>query len=263
MGCLTVIVSIFNVLFWIIGGTMIGLGVWILVDNDIYDYLTLTGEEIYWDIALYVIISAGAVIFLVGILGCIGACTANKCVIILYGIFVIIAVLAEIGGITVVAIFYANIGAVENNMRSDLYNNYLHEDSTDPTTQAWNRMQLQWECCGSTYFNDYAGSYFDRITPADVKVPWTCCVLNDYVDARYATKDDVKYYEGCQRAAAFIPGYWEYLNQQGCYYEMKEVMDIAAPVTLGVLSAFVLIQVIALGMSCGMLKKNQNVGPGS
>jgi len=256
--------SLFNVIFWVIGGTLLGLSIWVLVDPESFPYLDVMGSNsIYVEIALYVVIAAGGVIFLVGILGCLGACTGSKLILVLYGVFVIIAVLAEIAAITLVAIFYANMDEVGDAMQKDVQDNYVSETSSSSISVSWNSMQIQWQCCGSYDYKDYVGSKFAQNAAPGVSVPWTCCVMkSDDVNPIYATKDDVLNPAGCQLEAAGINTDIPYLNKGGCYIDLKDVMDLAAPITLGVLSGFVVIQLIGLGMSCALRKKkNQDVAP--
>ena len=58
------------------GGAMLGVGIWALVDDSFSDYIEIVnfeGSNPYFNHAVYMLIAIGAIIFLVGFLGCCGA----------------------------------------------------------------------------------------------------------------------------------------------------------------------------------------------
>jgi hypothetical protein len=60
------------------GGAILGLGVWIRIDKNMSD--PLLGSAMY-QIAGYVMIGTGGLIFIMGFCGCCGALKENKCLL--------------------------------------------------------------------------------------------------------------------------------------------------------------------------------------
>ena len=66
------------------GGAMLGIGIWLRVDDSILELIKLTefatdGDQM--ENVSYVLIAVGAFVFLVGFLGCFGAITENRCML--------------------------------------------------------------------------------------------------------------------------------------------------------------------------------------
>ena len=63
--------------FQICGAAVLGVGIWILVDDDAKDYIDIinnANDNPVLDVAIYTMIGIGTFIFLVGFLGFAGAC---------------------------------------------------------------------------------------------------------------------------------------------------------------------------------------------
>ncbi|GAA6095079.1 CD151 antigen isoform X1 [Tachysurus ichikawai] len=73
--CLKYLLFTFNLLLWLSGGTVMAVGLWTLVDKS--DYISLLSSGTY-SIAAYILIAAGAVVMLTGILGCCATINENK-----------------------------------------------------------------------------------------------------------------------------------------------------------------------------------------
>ncbi|XP_016088468.1 CD151 antigen-like [Sinocyclocheilus grahami] len=65
--CLKYLLFIFNLFFWLAGGAVMAVGLWTLVDKS--DYISLLSSSTY-SAAAFILIGAGAVVVLTGILGC-------------------------------------------------------------------------------------------------------------------------------------------------------------------------------------------------
>ena len=66
------------------GGAMLGIGIWLRVDDSILELIKLTefatdGDQM--ENVAWVLIAVGAFVFLVGFLGCFGAITENRCML--------------------------------------------------------------------------------------------------------------------------------------------------------------------------------------
>ena len=65
-----------------VGCTLLGVGIWLAVDSDALDMLNVASsaglDKSVWDAAVYMSVSLGALVFLVGFLGCRGAAAKDK-----------------------------------------------------------------------------------------------------------------------------------------------------------------------------------------
>lgn len=64
--CLKLLLTVFNLVFWVSGVAILALGVW--MKYKLFVYMQLT--TVYYDAAPYVLVAVGCSIIIVGSLGC-------------------------------------------------------------------------------------------------------------------------------------------------------------------------------------------------
>lgn len=247
-----------NVVFWAFGGTLLGLGIWMAVDPDAFDSMEATGmDDALWAAAVYTMIGVGAGVFLLGFLGCCGSIRGGEgkknIMLILYIALVSVILLAEIVIIILTAIFWGNINdSVRDEMQQDVKEKYKFpppQDEEDGYSHSWNKMQYEWECCGSYNFTDYRGSYY-ATSPGGHAVPFTCC---KYIyGSDYKNEENVNYPLCLAEAVgAYDPNRnYEYLNARGCYKEMSNFFDQNAAIIIGVTCGVVALQILGIIFAC-------------
>jgi len=267
MGCVKLMMYILNIIFLAVGAALLACGIWLVLSPNSGYFLDMGDmvnmDTALWNVAIYIIIAVGGVIVLIAFVGCLGTCTESKCFLMIYSIVVILAILLQLVIIGLIAAFYTSMGLqVGEDMKQQVQLSYMSEDlnSSDTISRSWNRMQIQFECCGSYGSNDYRLNNYVTVI-LNQAVPWTCCRLED-VDKKYATKADVINFNLCQQQARFPALGTNYLNGKGCYYEMKSKLDLVVPIMLGVISGFVILQILGVIISCVLRKKvDSSVGP--
>lgn len=251
MECLQFLLFGFNVVFWAIGATMLGLGIWMAVDPGAFEAMDLAAgagmDDAVWSAVVYTFIAIGALLFLVGFFGCVGAARADRgsIFLFLYVISVGVIIILEIVVVILTAVYWNAIGIeVADSMRNDVRTKYNNETSTDGLSTSWNNMQQQWQCCGSYNYTDYFLSNYDNRTGPEIRVPYTCCKETENVDKT-----------ACQR------GSQEYIYEQGCYYALIDWLDQNAPIIIGVTCGFAVLQLAGLFIaSCLINSKNRKKG---
>ncbi|XP_052066529.1 CD9 antigen-like [Mytilus californianus] len=152
--CIKYLMFGFNFLFWLLGCAMLGVGIWILVDDEFDKYTDGVDEFSLLYTAAYVVIVVGIIIMVIGFLGCCGAIRENQIMLVLFFacLFIIFCALLGIGIYMIVA--------------KDGFRNVVSEvlkkkvkDTCDGNEDATNFMQViqeNFKCCGADGLTDYA-----------------------------------------------------------------------------------------------------------
>ncbi|KAL9956037.1 hypothetical protein ACROYT_G037456 [Oculina patagonica] len=91
--CMKTLFFVFNFLFWLAGIGILGVGIWIMVYKS--DYQSLLDSDIYV-IVPGLMIAAGVVVIIVGIVGCIGAAKENRFFLISFLVMVSLIFILEL-----------------------------------------------------------------------------------------------------------------------------------------------------------------------
>lgn len=265
MGLLSFLMFAVNICFWVMGGAMLGVGIWLAVDPNAGEILGIAGangmdDSLYWA-SVYMMIGIGAGVFLVGFLGCVGALRAGKkhnIFLRLYFIIVKLIIITEFICIILIAVFWGSLNdSVRDSMYTDVHTKYINETDGDLMTNSWNRMQVEWKCCGSSNYSDYKNSRYFNSTHE--LVPWTCCVLEDGKTGDI--ESDFVNVTACRIEATWTyaeSNHYHYLNANGCYYALTSFVDENAGIIIGVTCGFIGLQLLGSIMACILMKKSND-----
>ncbi|XP_064521402.1 tetraspanin-1 [Pseudopipra pipra] len=163
MGCFTfikVMMILFNLAIFLSGGTLLGVGIWVKVDGqsfvDIFGALSSSVLQIVN--VSYVLIVIGAILLIIGFLGCCGAQKESKCLLMVFFSVVLIIFIAEVA-VAVVALVYTTLA---ESLLTAVVTPVLKEQyGKDPTfTQIWNTTMTQVHCCGLNNYTDFNNSFY-------------------------------------------------------------------------------------------------------
>jgi len=153
--CIKILLHTFNLIYLIIGASVLAIGIWTKVQ--LSQYLELT--ELYYEQAPYIMIGVGALILLVAIGGFF--CTAKDKIALLYmyAVFIVILAILQIGaGIA---------GGVLKGMITDKLREGLNESLTNYKTkgniETWNSVQQSLKCCGVDKPEDWLAVYGNKL----------------------------------------------------------------------------------------------------
>jgi len=261
MGLLTFLMWAINITFWVIGGVMLGVGIWMAVDPDAGQNLSLFSEfgiddSLYWA-AVYTMIGVGAAVFVVGFLGCAGA-KGNKLFLKIYFVLVKIIILFQIISIILVAVFWDSLGDnVRDTMYQDVTQKYYNETDLSADSVTFNKIQVEWKCCGASNYMDYRSSNYT--IHAGESVPWTCCVMKE--DRVGDTLVNVLNVTEC-RIEADLPitsaSHYHYLYPTGCYYALTDFIDENAGIIIGITCGFICLQLLGSILACLLMKRGSD-----
>ncbi|MEE6495358.1 hypothetical protein FKM82_002024 [Ascaphus truei] len=175
MGCFTfikVMMILFNLAIFLGGGALLGVGIWVSVDSS--SFLKLFGAVSVANQFVnvgYFLIAIGAVLVLLGFLGCCGAQRESKCLLIIFFSIILIIFIAEIAG-AVVALVYSSLA---ESLLKPLLEPVLKDQygNQKDVTTIWNATMYDLECCGFSDYGDFNNSYY--FNHNNQTYPFQCC----------------------------------------------------------------------------------------
>uniref|UniRef100_A0A8C7E951 Tetraspanin n=1 Tax=Nothoprocta perdicaria TaxID=30464 RepID=A0A8C7E951_NOTPE len=98
--CIKYLMFVFNLLFWLGGCGILGVGIWLAVTQGNFATLSSSFPSLS---AANLLIVTGTFVMIIGFVGCIGAIKENKCLLLSFFIMLLIVFLLEL---TVVILFF-------------------------------------------------------------------------------------------------------------------------------------------------------------
>ncbi|XP_003476101.1 tetraspanin-8 isoform X1 [Cavia porcellus] len=163
-GCLKYSMFIFNFLFWLCGTLILGIAIWIRVSKDGNEVFSAGNSDVNPFIATNILIAVGAIIMILGFLGCCGAVKESRCMLLLFFIGLLLILLLQVAA--------GILGATSKSETKRILNETLYEnvkvlmetgDSGKKFREAMTTFQKKFECCGLVNGAADWGSNFDSI----------------------------------------------------------------------------------------------------
>lgn len=214
----------FNLIFWISGIVLMGVGAWIKLK---YKDLIQLSESNAATGAVFLII-IGVIVAIVGFLGCCGAWKENYCMVTTYAILLAIIFILEIAA---GAVAYAYKGKLEEVTKKALDEGIKKYFKGGEETKAIDNVQKEFECCGVDGYEDY-------LNQNTTELPESCCrtpKCNTTVEAMRSLNNTEIYTQGC------LKGFEKFL---------REHLLIVGGVGIGI--AFV--QLIGIVFACCLMR---------
>ncbi|KAI3353302.1 hypothetical protein L3Q82_019840 [Scortum barcoo] len=161
------------------GTAILGVGIWVKVDSGsllgILDSIEDAPSELSQLANLsYGLIVVGAVLLVIGFLGCCGAVKESRCMLLTFFSIVLIIFLIEVAGAVLLFVFQGVAGQLLQNLEAKVQNNIKEKYGSDEKlTSLWNATMEEFKCCGYRNYTDFDGSPFNTAL-VDV-YPTTCC----------------------------------------------------------------------------------------
>lgn len=166
----------FNFLLWLCGGALIGIGIWANIEKNKYYYQEIeTIYDVLLDLSILLII-VGAVMFVLGYAGCVGAIRENTCLLKIFYSIIILIVLLEV---TIAVLAFVFKDKMRNWVTNVLQEGMIlrYQDDEDAIMD-W--FQENVKCCGINGYKDWnRNMYFNcsKDNPSGLRcgVPYSCC----------------------------------------------------------------------------------------
>ncbi|XP_008940167.1 PREDICTED: tetraspanin-1 [Merops nubicus] len=191
MGCFTfikVMMILFNLTIFLGGGTLLGVGIWVAVDGDSFldIFGTLSSSVMQVVHVSYFLIVIGAILLVIGFLGCYGAQKESKCLLMMFFSVVLIIFIAEIAA-AVVALVYT--GLAETLLSAVLTPLLKEKYGVDNNfTKIWNITMAKVHCCGLSNYTDFNDT---RWVEQHGTYPSPCCRTLEPCNATLAAESKV------------------------------------------------------------------------
>ncbi|XP_017941733.1 CD9 antigen [Manacus vitellinus] len=144
--CIKYLLFGFNFIFWLAGTAVLAVGLWLHFDSQTKSVFELESNQTTFYTGVYILIGAGALMMLVGFLGCCGASQESQCMLGLFFFFLFVIFALEIG---------AGIWGFSNKEKiiDELKEFYMdtYKKRTQPgAKETLTAFQLALNCCGLT-----------------------------------------------------------------------------------------------------------------
>ncbi|XP_066276242.1 tetraspanin-9-like [Branchiostoma lanceolatum] len=180
----------FNLIFWIIGIAFLGVGIWALVDDRMKNVTDLDLEM--FNTVTYVVIGVGAVTFVIGFLGCVGAWKESKCMLIMYSMFLFALFLAEVAAGAVGLIWKNKVAEEMDKAFANILDGKKLDQTPTGIQEAMSNLQGLFKCCGINNYTDWT----DR-SPGSKGATCSCEEETDTTDCERDPLNKLVY-KGCR-----------------------------------------------------------------
>ncbi|KAM5170672.1 CD9 antigen [Mantella aurantiaca] len=147
--CIKYLLFAFNFIFWLAGTAVLAIGLWLRFDSQTKPMFESDSSANSFYTGVYILIGAGALMMLVGFLGCCGAIQESECMLGLFFAFLLVIFAIEIAaGIWGFANKDKIVGELQT-FYTDTYHKFL--SSREPALkETLKTIHLALNCCGTS-----------------------------------------------------------------------------------------------------------------
>ncbi|KAK1799244.1 hypothetical protein P4O66_007484 [Electrophorus voltai] len=172
----------------------------------------------------YLLIALGAILLLLGFLGCCGAMRESRCMLLTFFVIILIVFIAEVAGAILLLVFKGLIQNLINQLGVTVVQSIKMEyGNNKDVTDLWNATMNSMKCCGFNNYTDFTGSHFVQNTNL---YPDQCC--NGGL---------------CKESNATAA------NVIGCYPALTKWIEGNSAVIIGVSLAIAILELVAMAVS--------------
>lgn len=164
-GCLCVVkylMFVFNLIFWLGGCGLFGVGVWLSFTQSEFSSLPLSFPSLS---AANLLLVAGGITMITGFLGCLGALKEQRCLLFTFFLILLLLVLTEVTLVLVIHIFHDQL---DSKAQKELKEDMKMYESDPGLKNSWDNVQKMFKCCGVTNKTDW-------YNVLQGKLPLSCC----------------------------------------------------------------------------------------
>ncbi|XP_069115712.1 CD63 antigen-like [Argopecten irradians] len=211
------------------------------VDNSSIENFNI--EEFMQDAAIAFIV-VGIFFFLLGIIGCIGACCKVRCLLIVYSIIVVLVILVELTFVILLFTIRDDIDKwLKKPLEEAIADEYTGTNGTDAVTLGLNFIMSEFECCGVENFTEFneTATKWQKIVPNQV-IPLICC--------RNATGDNFE----CLTS----PNPGNSYSDKGCFSAIEDWVNDNANILIGSGAGVAAVEILLVLFACVVCARNKS-----
>jgi len=177
-----------NFLVFILGITVFGAGIWVLVDKPSFLNLFNQAQEVsglnddfnieIYTSAAYTLLIVSLIIVVLSFFGCCGAIKQSKCMLGTYFTLILAMFIAMVVG--AVLAYSGNLEeTIKNPLKNALtyYNDNPSQEQDIAYKNVWNEVQKELKCCGVDSVADWQDGTSHDWQPSDANKPIGCCEI--------------------------------------------------------------------------------------
>ncbi|XP_042670311.1 tetraspanin-18 isoform X2 [Centrocercus urophasianus] len=240
LSCMKYLMFLFNFFIFLGGACLLGVGIWVIVDPTGFREIVAANPLLFT--GAYIMLAMGAMLFLLGFLGCCGAIRENKCLLLFFFMFILLIFLAELSAAILAFIFRENL--TREFFTKELKKHYVRNNDTDVFSSTWNSVMITFACCGVNGPED-----FDAVPPfphlLEEAIPEACC------QRKLQSREGM-----IVNRQACLRGSEKFQNRQGCYTVILNSFEtyvyLAGALAIGVLAIELFAMIFAMCLFRGI-----------
>ena len=174
VGALGNLVNLFNLLIALIGGGMLAVGAILYLE------VSDMGPSLNNEIAPSMIVlgALGGILILTSLVGLVGVCKKQSLLIVAFLAAMTVAILAQYAVVVIMFLFQAGFSYFLNSGMDHSLKYYGKEAENVRFTEAWDYLQVKFDCCGKFGWEDYGSTNAsDWFSTKAGSLPDTCCFV--------------------------------------------------------------------------------------
>ncbi|XP_064513884.1 tetraspanin-18 [Pseudopipra pipra] len=241
LSCMKYLMFLFNFFIFLGGACLLGLGIWVIVDPTGFREIVAANPLLFT--GAYIVLAMGAMLFLLGFLGCCGAIRENKCLLLFFFMFILLIFLAELSAAILAFIFRENL--TREFFTKELKKHYQRNNDTDVFSSTWNSVMITFACCGVNGPEDFEAIPHLPHSSLEKMTPEACCQRElQSREGMFINKE------------ACLTGIERFQNRQGCYTVILNSFEtyvyLAGALAIGVLAIELFAMIFAMCLFRGI-----------
>ncbi|XP_072241937.1 tetraspanin-3 [Leuresthes tenuis] len=182
-----------NLIFWAAAGVLCYVGAYVFITYDDYDHFF---EDVYTLIPAVIIIVVGALLFIVGLIGCCATVRESHCGLTTFVVILLLVFMTEVAVVVLGYVYRAKVEVEVNSSIAKVYDEYNGTNS-NAQSRAIDYVQRQLQCCGIHNYSDWQRTRWYEESKNN-SVPISCCKAATAGCTGSLSHPEDLYQEGCE-----------------------------------------------------------------
>ncbi|CAG08727.1 unnamed protein product [Tetraodon nigroviridis] len=240
-GCITVtkyFLFLFNLLFFVFGGLIMGFGLWVLLENQSFIAVLQESSDTV-KVASYILIGVGSLSMALGFFGCIGAIYEVRCLLGLYFTFLLLILIAQV---TAGVLIYFQRDRLKHEMSDIIKDMIVTYTGVNRTAEhTWDYIQKTMKCCGWTGPGNWSNNLLIKNSSQNL---YPCSCRNESLPG-----SDIRPVGLCEHLSTDLPVY-----ETGCITNVEKWLLENCGVILGICAVVAVIELLGMILSMFLCK---------